>query len=139
MTVLTSVPDVGEGPNDLEHVGAVPVLDILHCHIEVLLTLEVFFSTNTRSLAIVPSVSGGSALHTRNVRRSEEIRISCATCTAGNRILGTASDIHVKKVNNKATGDNSSRPILRCSTLAFLASYSPSAHCPPQRPWAACG
>ena len=52
MTVLTSVPDVGEGPNDLEHVGAVPVLDILHRHTEVLLTLEVFFSTNTCSLAI---------------------------------------------------------------------------------------
>ena len=49
MTVLTSVPDVGEGPNVLEHVGAVLALDILHHHEVVLLGPEVFYSTNTCS------------------------------------------------------------------------------------------
>ena len=47
MTVLTRVPDVGEWPNVLEHVGAVLALDILHHHGEVLLALEVPKSQHT--------------------------------------------------------------------------------------------
>ena len=52
MTVLTSVPDVGEGPNVLEHVGAVLALDICtssHHREEVILALKVFFTMNTCS------------------------------------------------------------------------------------------
>ena len=57
LLLMTSVPghDVGEGPHVLEHVGAGLALDILHHHGEVLLALEVYFSTNTRSLAISSS------------------------------------------------------------------------------------